>query len=460
MESLQNNPSMKNKMGVMPVGKLLITMSLPMVVSMFIQACYNIVDSIFVTRVSQNALTAVSLAFPIQMLMISVAVGTGVGMNSLISRRLGEKRFEAANAGATNGLFLLAISAAVFMLFGLTLAKPFFTLFTDDPEILGMGADYLRICTIFCFGVFLQIGCERIVQATGNTVYPMLMQLTGAVANIILDPILIFGYLGFPAMGVAGAAIATVAGQILAMLLSVYLVFRKKHDVSVNFKGFRPDKRSIQDIYAVGVPSIIMQSIGTVMTLGMNKILVAFTPIAVNVFGVYFKLNSFIFMPVFGLNNGAMSILGYNFGARNRKRMMDTWRLAAALAFSIMVIGTLVFQLFPEFLLELFDDEGVLLAIGVPALRIISYSFPTAALSIVCSTMFQAVGKGVYSLIMSLLRQIIIALPVAYILSKVSGLESVWWAFPIAEIISFAFCICLFVRLYQKMIKPLDHPVV
>lgn len=459
MEQRTPGTRVPNKMGVMPVGKLLITMSLPTIISMLTQACYNIVDSIFVARVSEDAFTALSLAFPVQMLMVSVSVGTGVGMNSLISRRLGEKRFEAANAGATNGLFLLAMSAVAFMLFGLTAAGPFFGLFTDDPDILAAGAAYLRICTIFCFGVFMQVGCERILQATGNTIYPMIMQLTGAIANIILDPIFIFGYLGFPAMGVAGAAIATVAGQFLAMGLSFYLLFTKKHEVKVSFRGFRPDARAIRDIYAVGVPSIIMQSIGTVMTFGMNKILVAFTPLAVNVFGAYFKLNSFIFMPVFGLNNGAMSIMGYNFGARNRKRLMATWRFDAAIAFCIMTCGTLIFQLFPDFLLSFFDASPAMLEIGIPALRIISLSFPVAAICISCSIVFQAVGRGLYSMIMSLLRQIIIILPVAYAFSRLFGLSAVWWSFPISEAASLVFCVLVLLRLYRRMILPLDEPL-
>lgn len=447
----------ENKMGVMPVPKLLFSMSLPMVISMLIQACYNIVDSIFVARVSDNALTAVSLAYPIQMLMISVAVGTGVGMNSLISRRLGEKHFEAANDGAANGLFLLLISSVVFMLLGLTLSGPFFKMFTQDPEIQQLGASYLTICMGLSFGVFLQIGCERVLQATGNTVYPMFMQLTGAIINIILDPILIFGYFGFPAMGVAGAAIATVAGQILAMFFSLYLLFGKKHAVSIKLKGFKPNRRSIRDIYAVGVPSIAMQSIGTVMSLGMNKILVAFTPIAVNVFGVYFKLNSFIFMPVFGMTNGAMSIMGYNYGARNRKRLMETWRVAIITAFLIMLAGTITFHLIPDKLLLLFDASEEMLAIGMPALRIISLSFPSAALCIVCSTMFQAVAKGVYSLVMSLLRQIIVLLPVAFLMSRLSGLLAVWWAFPVSEVVAFAFCAIMFLRVYRRMILPLGE---
>ncbi len=448
-----------NKMGVMPVGRLLITMSLPMMISMFIQACYNIVDSIFVSRVSENALTAVSLAFPVQILMISVAVGTGIGMNSLISRRLGECRYEDANLGASNGLFLMAVSALVFTVFGLTLARPFFTLFTDDPELLAMGGDYLSICTIYCFGVFMQIGCERILQSTGNTVYPMLMQLSGAIANIILDPILIFGYFGFPAMGVAGAAVATVAGQFLGMLLSFYLVFFKRHEVRIVFHRFRPDKRIIKDIYAVGIPSIVVQSIGTVMTLAMNKILIFFTPTAVSVFGVYFKLNSFLFMPVFALNGGAMSILGYNFGARNKERLQKALKLTIQSGLFIMIGGVLLFQLLSEQMLLLFDASADMLRIGVPALRIISLSFPGAAVGITCSTLFQAVGKGSYSLLMSLVRQLVAVLPLAYLLSNVFGLSAVWWAFPLAEIIALTMSFAMYRTIHRNMIAPLEQPL-
>jgi len=302
------------------------------------------------------------------------------------------------------------------------------------------------------------VGIERILQATGNTVYPMIMQLTGAIANIVLDPIFIFGYLGFPAMGVTGAAVATVAGQLIGMTLSLYLLFHKKHEVQVNFRGFRPDGRTIREIYAVGVPSIIMQSIGTLMNLGMNKILIAFTPLAVNVFGAYFKINSFIFMPVFGLNNGAMSIIGYNFGARNRKRLMATWRLDAAIAFGIMLLGMVIFLLWPHVLLALFDASPEMLTIGVPALRIISTSFPVAAVCISCSIVFQAVGKGVYSMVMSIMRQIGVLLPVAYVFSRLYGLEAVWWSFPIAEAFTLAYCAIVFRGLYRRMILPLDEP--
>lgn len=446
-------------MGVMPIGKLLLGMSTPVMLSMFIQACYNIVDSIFVSRVSEDALTAVSLAFPMQMLMIAVAVGTGVGMNSIISRRLGEGRYEEANLGASNGLFIMAMSALVFTIAGVTLAGPFFRLFTDDPEILSMGTTYLSICLTFCFGIFMQIGCERILQATGNTLYPMLMQMTGAITNIILDPILIFGYLGFPAMGVAGAAIATVTGQFVAMLFSFGLMFFKEHDVSLHFRGFKPSLAHIRDIYAVGAPSIVMQSIGTAMIFGLNKILIFFTPTAVSVLGVYFKMNSFLFMPVFALNGAALSILAYNFGARQRKRVTDTLKKTITFGLCIMGLGVLLFQLFAKEMLLLFDASPDMLRIGVPALRLISTSFPGAAVGIACSTLFQAVGRGTLSMLMSLTRQLFAILPIAYLLARLFGLGAVWYAFPAAELFAFSLCMLLLRSVFQNLIRPLDNPL-
>ncbi len=445
-----------NKMGVMPIGKLLLGMSAPVMLSMFIQACYNIVDSIFVSRVSEDALTAVSLAFPMQMLMIAVAVGTGVGMNSIISRRLGERRQEDANLGASNGLFLMAVSALLFTILGVTVTGPFFRLFTDDANILSMGTSYLSICLTYCFGIFMQIGCERILQATGNTLYPMLMQMAGAVTNIILDPILIFGYLGFPAMGVTGAAIATVIGQIVAMLFSFSLIFFKKHEVSLHFRGFKPSLTHIRGIYAVGVPSIVMQTIGTAMILGLNMILIVFTPTAVSVLGVYFKMNSFVFMPVFALNGAALSILAYNFGARERKRVTDTLKKTITFGLCIMGLGVLVFQVFSREILLLFDASPDMLRIGIPALRIISTSFPGAAVGIACSTLFQAVGRGTLSMLMSLTRQLFAILPIAYLFAHVFGLGAVWYAFPAAELFAFTLCMLLLRSVYRNLILPMD----
>ncbi len=451
----QQSKRVPNKMEVLPVGRLLIGMAAPVMISMFIQACYNIVDSIFVARVSENALTAVSLAFPIQMLMISVAVGTGVGMNSLISRRLGERRYEEANLGASNGLFLLVLSALVFTVLGLTLTEPFFRVFTSDPELVSFGVDYLSICMTYCLAIFLQIGCERILQATGNTLYPMLMQLAGAVTNIILDPILIFGYLGFPAMGISGAAIATVIGQVVGMLLSFCLIFFKDHEVKLHIRGFRPSLRLIRDIYAVGAPSIVMQSIGTVMTFGLNKILILFTPTAVSVLGVYFKMNSFLFMPVFALNGAALSIVAYNFGARQKKRVTDTLKTTILYGMGIMGLGVVLFQLFAGDMLLLFEASPDMLRIGVPALKIISLSFPGAAVGIACSTFFQAVGRGTFSMLMSMTRQLLAILPIAYVLAKLFGLSAVWFAFPIAELIAFTLCMFLLAFVYRTTIRPL-----
>ena len=393
----------ENKMGVQPVGKLLISMSLPVMVSMLVQALYNIVDSIFVAQLSENALRAVSLAFPVQNLIIAVGVGTGVGINSLVSRRLGERRFEEANKAAENGVFLGVCSWLVFAVLGLLFSRPFFQLFTTNQEVIQMGVDYLVVCTVFSFGSFLQLVTERILQATGITIYNMITQGTGAIINIIFDPIFIFGYFGVPAMGVKGAAIATVMGQIVAMILGFVFNYYKNVEVRMNFRGFRPDGRIIRDIYRVGLPSIVMQSIATPMTMGINKILTGLNEVAVSVFGVYFKLQSFVFMPVFGLTNGMVPIVAYNYGARHRDRILGTIRHALCYSVGIMVVGILVFQLVPDRLLLLFDssEDQQLLTLGIPALRIISISFPLAGVGIIFSSVFQAVGNGVLSLIMS-----------------------------------------------------------
>lgn len=447
----------ENKMGVMPVGRLLISMSLPAMISMIIQALYNIVDSMFVARISEDALTAVSLAFPVQQMMISFSVGTGVGINSLISRRLGERRLEEANSAASHGLALALVTSLAFALFGIFGSKVFFRAFTEDAGIIQMGSAYTSICTILSFGVFVQICCERILQATGNMIYPMIMQLTGAIINIILDPIMIFGYFGLPAMGVAGAAWATVIGQIAAMVLSLYLVFGKEHEVKVRLKGFRFQRKTVADIYRVGLPSIIMQSIGSVMVVGMNKILIAFSTTAVAVFGAYFKLQSFVFMPVFGLTNGAMPIMGYNFGAANKKRLLQTLRYTLLFAISILLVGTLIFQLFPVPLLRLFDASPEMLEMGSYALRIISLAFVLAAIGISFSTLFQAIGQGTKSMLMSLVRQLFAILPAAYILGKAAGLKAIWFAFPISEVISLIALVFLFLSAYNKSIRNLGR---
>lgn len=449
-------PMEENKMGVMPVTRLLVTMSLPMMLSMLVQALYNIVDSMFVAQLSEDALTAVSLAFPVQSLMIAVASGTGVGINALLSRNLGERNFEGANNAARNGVFLAIVSCIVFALLGLVGSRLFFSLQTDNPVILEYGVQYMSIITLFSVGIFLQITFERLLQSTGRTFYNMITQGTGAIINIILDPIMIFGLFGFPRLEVAGAAIATVVGQIVAVIMSFCFNHFKNKEISLSPRGFRPHGRTILFIYKVGIPSIIMQSIGSVMTFGMNKILLMFSSTAAAVFGVYFKLQSFIFMPVFGLNNGMIPIIAYNYGARNKHRIIETARKSVLIAVCIMVLGFAIFQIFPAFFLStLFRASENMLAIGVPALKIISISFLFAGYCIIVGSIFQALGNGVYSLIISATRQLIVILPVAYIFATVFGLSMVWWAIPIAEIISVILSTLLLKRIYRKVINPL-----
>lgn len=449
-------PMEENKMGVMPVTRLLVTMSLPMMLSMLVQALYNIVDSMFVAQLSEDALTAVSLAFPVQSLMIAVASGTGVGINALLSRNLGERNFEGANNAARNGVFLAIVSCIVFALLGLVGSRLFFSLQTDNPVILEYGVQYMSIITLFSVGIFLQITFERLLQSTGRTFYNMITQGTGAIINIILDPIMIFGLFGFPRLEVAGAAIATVVGQIVAVIMSFCFNHFKNKEISLSPRGFRPHGRTILFIYKVGIPSIIMQSIGSVMTFGMNKILLMFSSTAAAVFGVYFKLQSFIFMPVFGLNNGMIPIIAYNYGARNKHRIIETARKSVLIAVCIMVLGFAIFQIFPAFFLStLFRASENMLAIGVPALKIISISFLFAGYCIIVGSIFQALGNGVYSLIISATRQLIVILPVAYIFATVFGLSMVWWAIPIAEIVSVILSTLLLKRIYRKVIKPL-----
>ncbi|WP_306575349.1 MATE family efflux transporter [Anaerotruncus massiliensis (ex Togo et al. 2019)] len=445
----------ENRMGTMPVGKLLVTMSLPIMISMLIQALYNIVDSIFVAQIGENALTAVSLAFPVQNLIIAVGIGTGIGINSLLSRRLGERRFDDANAAAENGILLSLCNWLVFAIFGGLFSEAFFRAFTDNPEIISMGTDYLTVCTVFSFGCFMQFACERILQATGITIYNMITQATGAIINIILDPIMIFGLFGFPRLGVKGAAIATVIGQIVAMLMGLWFNAKKNKEVHMDFRHFRPNGRIIGEIYKVGVPSIVMQSIGTVMTIGMNKILIAFSETAVAVFGVYFKLQSFVFMPIFGLTNGLVPIVAYNYGARKRTRITASIRLALVYALSIMALGLLIFQLFPVPLLRLFKASDALLSIGVPALRIISISFLGAGVGIVLSSVFQAMGNGVLSLTMSVARQLAVLLPVAWLMARFVGLDAVWAAFPVSEYVSVTIALFMYRYVYHNHIATL-----
>lgn len=446
----------ENKMGILPIPRLLITMSLPMMISMLVQALYNIVDSMFVAQLSEDALTAVSLVFPVQNLMIAVAAGTGVGINALLSRSLGEKNFKNANLAAKNGIFLGLMSSIVFALIGIFASGMFFRLQTDNTTIIKYGTQYMTVICILSVGVFMQITFERLMQSTGKTIYNMITQGTGAIINIILDPILIFGYFGFPRMEVMGAAVATVVGQLVAVCMSFVFNLKKNHEINLNMKGFRPHARTIVLIYEVGIPSIIMQAIGSVMTFGMNKILLMFSSTAAAVFGVYFKLQSFIFMPVFGLNNAMIPIIAYNYGARNRKRITHTLKLSILIAVCIMLIGFLLFQTTTGFFLRnFFDASANMLSIGVPALRIISVSFLFAGYNIIVSSLFQALGNGIYSLIVSAARQLVVILPVAYILSVLFGLSMVWWAIPIAEVVSFFMCTGLLKRIYSKKLKQL-----
>ena len=447
----------ENKMGTMPVNKLLVTMSLPMVISMIVQALYNIVDSIFVSRLSEDALTAVSMAFPMQNLMISVAVGTGVGINAMLSRALGEKKFEAANKTAENGIFIEVLGYVLFLLIGIFVTKPFFLAQAGAGDIANMGIEYTRICLLMSFGIFMQIGFERILQSTGRTIFTMITQSTGAIINIILDPILIFGLFGMPKMGVAGAAIATVTGQICAAILAITFNLTKNPDVHISFKGFKPQIIFVKNILSVGIPSIIMSSVGSAMTFGMNKILITFSSTAVAVFGVYFKLTSFVFMPVFGLNNGMVPIVSYNYGAQNKKRLTKTIKLAIMYAVCIMFIGIMLFQFIPDVLLRLFDASDHMLEIGIPALRVISLSFAFAGICIVISSSLQALGHGFLSMMISITRQLIILLPSAYILAKFGGIHAVWWSFNIAEIASLTLSLLFFKHMYNKIIKHLGE---
>lgn len=442
-------------MGVMPVNKLLLNMSVPMMVSMLVQALYNIVDSIFVARVSENALTAVSLAFPVQMLLVSVGAGTGVGVNSLLSKSLGEKNYETANKTAANGLFLSFVSFALFFIVGLIAVKPFYLsqLKTDASDIYSMGVDYLTIVCLCSFGMYAQFMFERLLQSTGMTFYSMVSQLTGAITNIILDPILIFGMFGLPKMGVAGAAIATVIGQCAGAIVGAFCNFRKNKEIAISFKGFSPDWRIIARIYKVGVPSIIMQAIGSVMTYSMNIILIQFTSTATAVFGVYFKLQSFFFMPIIGINNGVIPIVAYNYGAGKRSRIVKTIKYAMRYAFALMFMGFLTFELIPATLLGMFKASDDMIAIGSTALRIIGVHFLVAWYCIIAGAVFQSLGNGVYSLCVSIARQLVILVPAAYILARIGGLDLVWWAFPIAEIMSFSVSTLFLIVIWKTLIS-------
>ena len=423
----------RNKMGTKPVFPLLMSMAFPPMLSMLIQSMYNIVDSMFVARFSQNALTAVSLAFPLQNLVLAVAVGAGVGVNSYISRKLGARDRDAANAAVTHGFLLSFAHAIFFVLFGLVAIKPFFRMFTDSPEIISLACDYSYIVVLGAFAQLFHIMVEKLLQSTGRMLAPMLLQTIGAIANIILDPILIFGLLGAPRMGVRGAAIATLMGQILSMTLSLLVFFLRDQDLRMDLKKFRPDLRAVAQIYAVGVPTMLMNALGSLLVTLLNSILIRFSELAVSVFGVYFKLQTFVFMPVSGLTQGALPIMGYNYGAQNRRRLLSTLRCAALVAVGIMAAGNLLFVLIPDKLLLLFNASPEMLEIGVSALRIISCSYIFAAVGLIFSTMFQAVGKGSYSLTVFLMRQLIVVVPLAFLLSRTLGLNGIWLSFPIAE---------------------------
>jgi len=457
MSEIEKTGQPENKMGIMPVPKLLISMALPMMIAMLVQALYNVVDSVFVSQLGENALTAVSLAFPVQNLMIAVATGTGVGVNALLSKSLGEKNFEQANKAASNAVFLYVCSYLVFLIFGIVGVRAFFTSQTDIPEIVQYGVDYLQICSMASFGLFLEICFERLLQSTGKTFYTMIVQGIGAVMNIILDPIFIFGLLGVPKMGVAGAALATVLGQIAGMLVGIFFNTAKNPEIHLSLKKFRPDATTIKRIYSVGIPSIVMASISSVMTFGMNKILLAFSSTATAAFGIYYKLQSFIFMPVFGLNNGMVPIISYNFGAKNKHRIIQTIRLSVTYAVLIMLVGFGIFQIIPDRLLAMFNASADLYAIGVPALRIISVSFLFAGFCIVAGSVFQSLGNGVHSLIVSVARQLLVLLPVAFLLSLSGNLEAVWWSFPIAEIVSVLLSGWFLWHTYLKVIKPIGE---
>ncbi len=450
----------QNKMGYAPIPKLLISMAVPMMFSMLIQALYNIVDSIFVAMISeaQLELTAVSVAFPIQNLMIAFASGFGVGFTTLISKSLGENDPKAAKRAAAQGLLIELICAVLFLIVGLFFAEPFFRSQTDNPQIIEYGVQYLSICCIFSFGVFVQISFEKMLQATGKTVLSMATQVVGAIINIILDPIFIFGLGPIPAMGISGAAIATVIGQICAAAVSVVFHVAKNKEIRFSLRDMKPHRRSLGHILAVGTPSVAMMAIGSVMTYLLNKILFAFEAvgeIAATVFGVYFKLQSFVFMPVFGLNNGMIPIIAYNYGAKNKHRIIATIKLAAIIAVSIMLIGIVVFQFMPEKLLAMFGAGGDMMTIGCMALRKISLCFIFAGFCIIITASFQALGNGVYSLIISFVRQLVVLIPAAYIIANTLGIDHVWFAFPIAEFVAMVICISLFVVIYKKRIRPL-----
>ena len=448
-----------NRMGYEPIQPLLVKTALPMVISMLVQALYNIVDSLFVARIEEDALTAVSLAFSMQNLMIAIAVGTGVGFSALVSKSLGERNFEQANYAACNAIPLYGITYLFFLLAGLTLVEPFFEVQHASEKITQYGNDYLKLVLIFSFGMLIQICFERMLLATGKTKYSMITQMSGAVINCIMDPILIFGLLGAPKMGVKGAAVATIFGQIFAASLALFFNLKYNKELTIHWKYMKLQGHIVRRIYAVGVPSIVMAAIGSVMVFGFNRILMGFTSTAAAVFGAYFKLQSFIFMPIFGINNGMVPIVAFNYGARNKSRVMETIKYAAIYAMAIMVVGLILFETIPDKLLLLYDASPDMLNIGVPAMRIIALHFIIAGASIIMSSSFQALGNGVYSMIVSIMRQLVVLLPAAYLLSLSGNVNMIWWSFPIAEVVSFTIC-CFFLRkITREKLNFEDAPV-
>lgn len=451
MANVKENNIGENRLGTMPIGKLLVVMSVPTTISMLIQALYNVVDSIFVSHYSEKALTAVSLAFPLQNLMIAFFVGTAVGICSVISRRLGEKENEAACLAAQTGYTITLCNIVIFVMIGTLLAKPFVKLYTDDPELVQMTTVYTRICLGLSFGSAINIFCEKSLQSTGDTIHPMIIQASGAIFNIIFDPILIFGYFGFPAMGITGAAIATVAGQIFAMILGLCFIKRNRY-LRLKMLSLQFDRKSMKDIVEVGLPSIIMQGIGTIMTSLMNAILIAYDILATTFFGVYFKIQSFVFLPVFGMNSGLMPILGYNYGAKNRERTLKALKLGMVCAFIFMSLGFVVFAAFPGTLLGMFNASEGLLTIGKSAMWKIALSFPLASFSVMMGALYQAMGDGYLSMITSIVRQLLFLIPLTWILGKLFGLDSLWFSFAIAEVIAFVLNIW-FCRIEMKKLN-------
>lgn len=457
----------ENKMGVMPIARLLITMALPMALSMLVQAFYNVVDSMFVSRISDldnNALNAVSLAFPVQNIMIGIASGVAVGVNALLSRGLGEKNYEQVNSSAINGLLLATLGMGLCMLFGVFGAEPYMRSLTEVEETIQYGVDYLRVICIVSFGIFGEVIFERLLQSTGRTSYTLVTQGTGAILNIILDPIMIFGLCGCPRMEVMGAAVATVIGQIVAFILAFILNQKKNKEVQISLRGYRPDRRMIGKILAIGIPSIIMVVVGSLMTYSFNRVLGRFNAVqsglgetGISVFGAYFKLQSFVFMPVFGINNAVLAISAFNYGARKPKRITGVMKWGILFACVWMAIGMALFLLIPETLLNFFNPDAAMMNVGVPALRVMCLPFLAAGVCIIFGGVFQALGKSVNSMIVSMARQLIVLIPVAYLLSLTNDINAVWYAFPIAEVSSLIVSVVLMIRLYRTKIRPLGE---